>query len=365
MHTTFKLKRLMTAFALMVTALMMISTSAAQEQPKPQQKRIVSERELPTPLAISDALSTIISSADVKEVAIRQAQVPQSEAEWNQTIEAADAQLIALTKQFIPVLQVDVEAHQIAGVTVRTITPPKLDPKFSNKVLLHLHPGGYVLNKGLASIGEAMLIATRIGAKVISVDYRMPPASPYPAAVTDVLSVYSALLKQHQSEAIALVGSSAGGGLALAATLKFKEEGLPLPGAIFAGSPWADLTKTGDSLYTLKGVDRLLYTYDGLLEASAKLYAGKHDIKTPFISPLYGDFSGFPPVQLVTGSRDLFLSDTARTHRKMKQANVLAELNVYEGLSHVEYLQAMNTPESMQIHKELGEFLLQHLQSSD
>ncbi len=160
---------------------------------------------------------------------------------------------------------------------------------------------------------------------------------------------------------MALGGTSAGGGLTLASIHRFKELGLELPGALWAGTPWTDLTKTGDSHFTNEGIDRALVTYDGLLEGAAKLYANGHDLKSPLISPVYGDFEAFPPTYLVTGTRDLFLSDVVRVHRKMRVAGVIAELNVYEGVSHAEYLFA-GSPELQQAFAELAAFLMRHLE---
>ncbi len=161
-----------------------------------------------------------------------------------------------------------------------------------------------------------MVIASQVKIPVLSIDYRMPPEHPFPGAVQDVVAVYKHLLKTRHARSIALGGSSAGGGLALASTHKLIELGLDIPAALFAGTPWADLTKTGDSHYTNEGIDRILVTYDGLLADAAKLFAGDHDMKNPLISPVYGDFTGFFPTYLVTGTRDLFLSDVVRTHRK-------------------------------------------------
>ena len=160
---------------------------------------------------------------------------------------------------------------------------------------------------------------------------------------------------------MALGGTSAGGGLILASTHKFIELGFPLPGALFAGTPWSDLTKTGDSYVTNEGVDYLLVTYEGVLAGAAKLYAGDHDMIDPLISPVYGDFKGFPPTYLVSGTRDMFLSNTVRTHRKLCAAGVVADLNVYEGFSHGEYLKTIDSPESEEVFAELGAFLLEHL----
>ena len=102
-------------------------------------------------------------------------------------------------------------------------------------------------------------------------------------------------------------------------------------------------------------------TYDGKLEGAAKLYADGRDLKTPLISPVYGEFKGFPPTCLVTGTRDLFLSDTVRVHRKMRVAGVVADLNVYEGVSHGEYAFQDDSPEMQQSVGELGAFLLRRL----
>lgn len=164
---------------------------------------------------------------------------------------------------------------------------------------------------------------------------------------------------------MALGGTSAGGGLALASIHKFIQQGLELPAALFAGTPWSDLTPTGDSRFINEGIDRNLITLQGPLTDAADLYTGKYDQKNPLISPIYGDFTGFPPTYLVTGTRDLFLSDTVRTHRKLRVANVVADLNVYEGLSHADYIFMEGSSESLQAFMELGGFLLQHLQKAE
>lgn len=135
------------------------------------------------------------------------------------------------------------------------------------------------------------------------------------------------------------------------------ESGSPTPKAIYAGTPWADLTKTGDSLYTNEGIDRILVTYDGSLGASARLYAGNTSLTHPKVSPVYGEFTNFPPTLLVTGTRDMFLSDTVRVNRKMRDAGVTTVLEVYEGLSHADYLVSHQTPESQSVYRQLKRFL--------
>ena len=122
------------------------------------------------------------------------------------------------------------------------------------------------------------------------------------------------------------------------------------------------MNKTGDSWYTNDGLDRLPTTYDGFVEACARLYANGRDLKDPLISPHDGPVDGFPPTLLVTGTRDLLLSNTARTHINLRQAGVVADILVYDGTAHGDYIAAMNSPESLHAHAELNAFLLQHLQ---
>ena len=242
------------------------------------------------------------------------------------------------------------------------MTPNKVDPRHEGHLFLHVHGGAYVLSGGDASVTEAAMVAAAAGIPALSIDYRMPPEHPFPAAVEDVVKVYRHLLQSRSAKSIAIGGTSAGGGLSLAAVHRFRALGLEVPGAVYAGTPWADLTKTGDTLFTNEGLDRVLVTYDGLLGAAARLYADGHDLKDPLISPVYGDFAGFPPTYLITGTRDMFLSDTARTHRKLRAAGVVADLHVYEGVAHADYLILVGSPESEDVLREVSAFFKTHLE---
>lgn len=197
--------------------------------------------------------------------------------------------------------------------------------------------------------------------KVLSIDYRMPPDFPYPAALDDVMSVWRTLLETHDPKTMALFGTSTGGGMTLAATLRAMQEHLALPAAIAPGTPWSDLTKTGDSYFANKMLDNVLVGYDGVLSGAAKLYANGHDLKDPLLSPVYGDFHGFPPTFLTTGTRDLFLSNTVRVHRKLREAGVEAQLNVFEGQSHAQYLFNEDAPETKAAFGEIAQFFDAHL----
>src|SRR5262245_49112483 len=124
---------------------------------------------------------------------------------------------------------------------------------------------------------------------------------------------------------MAIFGTSTGGGMTLAMILRAKAEGLALPAAIAPGTPWSDLTETGDSYKTNEWIDNVLVSYSGYLSHAARLYANGRDLKDPQLSPIYGDFTGFPPAILTSGTRDLFLSLTVLTHRKLRRAGVEAE----------------------------------------
>jgi acetyl esterase/lipase len=147
----------------------------------------------------------------------------------------------------------------------------------------------------------------------------------------------------------------------LEVVLRAKEQGVALPGAISAGTPMSDATKTGDSFYTNELVDNVLVSRDGFCDAATVVYADGHDLKDPLISPVYGDMQGFPPAILTTGTRDLLLSNTVRVHRALRAAGVEAELEVYEGQSHAQYLFDDSLPETAVAFGEIAEFFDKHL----
>jgi monoterpene epsilon-lactone hydrolase len=200
------------------------------------------------------------------------------------------------------------------------------------------------------------------GYKVIGVDYRLLPEHPFPAAMDDAMAVWKEAIKSTKPVDIGVFGSSVGGSMVLSLVQRAKREGLPLPGAVMSGTPWSDLSKTGDSYYTNDGVDGTL-SYDAFWSGVAKLYANGRDLKDPLVSPLYGDFSGFPPTFLVSGTRDLFLSNTVRVEQKLLQAGVPTELVVEEGQYHMAYLDAamVDAPESTELYSYIAEFFNTYL----
>jgi acetyl esterase/lipase len=277
---------------------------------------------------------------------------------------AANAQA-AKAMQTLPAMRerlgVTVQPSTINGVRVYVVTPNVIPPEHRDKVLIHIHGGCYELYPGESGTAEAVIMAGLGHYKVISVDYRMPPEGYFPAALDDVETVYKAELRTNDPKNVGVFGTSAGGALVLELMLRAKQEGLRMPGAIAPGTPMSDLTKTGDSFYTNEKVDNVLVSRDGFCDAAAVVYAHGHDLKDPLLSPVYGDMHGFPPAILTTGTRDLLLSNTVRVHRKLREADVDAQLEVFDGMSHAQYQFDDRVPETKEAFGEITEFFDKHL----
>jgi acetyl esterase/lipase len=321
---------------------------------------------MPPPDGASDVLRDAIGSNPELVLERQKAMgiVPQNDAEWMALIAVDDKAKATEVQAAIDQAAVSVERDEIEGVTVYHVIPDEIDPRHEDHLFVHVHGGAYVLNGGVACVGEALVIALGTKMRALSINYRMAPQHPYPAAVDDVVTVYRHLLTQRPARSMAMGGSSAGGGITLSAAQQLIELDVDVPGAMFIGTPGSDLSGTGDTFHTNQGVDRNIPTYDGIIEAMVRLYAGDLDLKDPRISPIYGEFHGFPPTLLVTGTRDLFMSNTVRTHTKLRQAGAVADILVFEGVSHADYLIEMASPESQLFLAELNRFFAQYLRFS-
>lgn len=317
--------------------------------------REIPARKLPVPADVSPELAAVIAEP------LKESPVPRTPGEWREMEEALDTPLAADVRKLAEAVGVTVEETTIAGVRCFVVTPEEIPAANSDRLLMHLHGGGYVFAGGSGGALEAVVAAHTTKTKVISVDYRMPPDHPFPAALDDAVAVWREVAANHAPARMAIFGTSAGGGLTMATVHKLKELSLPLPAALFLGTPAGDITKTGDTYFANAGVDNSIGQYEGIIEESLKLYAGGADMKNPLLSPIYGDFHGFPPAILVSGTRDLLLSDTVRIHRKMRNAGVPAELHVFEGQSHADYLRAIDSPEARDAFNEVAGFFDNHL----
>ena len=329
-----------------------LSLLAGHAQTPGPAAREVPARTIPVPDTVSPELQKLVGAAPPANWNT----APKTTEEWRLlSAPGRSNNLPALRERY----RVTSELMKVNGVDAYMVTPAVIPPENRNRLLVHVHGGCYVLSGGESGTSEAITMAGYGHFKVLSVDYRRPPDSPYPAALDDVVSVWKGALKMADAKNMAVFGTSAGGALTLSMVLRAKQEHLPLPAAIAPGTPMSDLTKTGDSFATNYMVDNVLVGPGGRCDAMAELYANGHDLKDPMLSPVYGDMHGFPPAILTTGTRDLLLSNTVRVHRKLRQAGVEAELHVYEGQSHAQYMR--DTPEAKEAFEEIARFFDKHL----
>lgn len=201
-------------------------------------------------------------------------------------------------------------------------------------VLLYFHGGAYALGSAPDSVGLAADVVRRVGARAISVDYRLAPEHPFPAALGDAVAAYRALLDQGvPSTRIAFVGESAGGGLVLACLVALKEAGLPQPAAAAVFSPWADLTLSGASLTGKAALDPALTPQ--ALRTRARDYLGDQDPAAGLASPILADLSGLPPLLIQAGSHEILLDDAVRLAARAAEQDVRVQLQVWPEVPHV------------------------------
>lgn len=226
------------------------------------------------------------------------------------------------------------------------------------KVILQLHGGGYIgAMRNAYRTFAGLYNEVSKGMSVLTIDYRVAPEHPYPAALEDAVEAYKWLLEQgYFSEQIILAGDSAGGGLAMALCHYIKDHGMHMPCGIIAMSPWTDLLASGESYETNYEKDPLFgNTRDSLIYN--KDYVGDNDPMDCYISPLYGDFRGFPPMLIQVGSYEMLLSDSVSVAAKAREQGVKVRLSIYEGMFHIFQMAMLLIPESKKAWVEIGKFI--------
>ncbi|MDT4835033.1 Kynurenine 3-monooxygenase [compost metagenome] len=237
-----------------------------------------------------------------------------------------------LLDHFPPPTDLRVENLELGGVPALQVHAPDADG--SRRRVLHFHGGGYMVGSARGSLEYAGRLAHSLAADCITVDYRLAPEHPYPAALDDALDAYRGLLRSGvPAQSILLSGESAGGGLALALALILKAAGEPLPAGIVAVCPFADLALTGPSIAEFSGEDPAA-NRDSLTHMAASYFQG-HEPTDPLVSPLYGDLRGLPPLYLTAVQGEVLLSDTLRLERKARAAGVPTTLRLVEDSVHV------------------------------
>jgi acetyl esterase/lipase len=219
----------------------------------------------------------------------------------------------------------------LAGIPVVNVDVAGAD---SGKVIVYLHGGGYAIGSAASSVALASDLARRAGTRLVSIDYRLAPEHPHPAAIEDAIAAYRGLLDSGLGPAaVAVAGESAGAGLAIATLVALKKAGLPQPSSAVLMSPWADLTLSGDSITEKAPVDPGL-TPKGLKRRAAD-YVASGDASDPLISPIYADLSGLPPLLIQAGSHEILLNDATRLAARAAAADVSVTLEITPGAPHV------------------------------
>jgi epsilon-lactone hydrolase len=235
-----------------------------------------------------------------------------------------------LSAQPLPA-EVTVNEAALGGVPTAEITVDGIEPRH---VVLYFHGGVYAMGDAFLAAELASQVGRRTHAKVISVDYRLAPEHPYPAAVDDALAAYEALLENGIAPSdIVFAGESAGGGLAIATMVNARDHGLPLPAAALVMSPYADLTLAGTTMETRRELDPLLSRES--LQARVTDYTAGQDAALGLISPLFADLSGLPPLIIQAGTHEVLLDDALRLAHEAAIADVEVTLDITPQVPHV------------------------------
>jgi len=266
-----------------------------------------------------------------------------------------------LTSAQPPPAGVTVTAAELGGVPAAEITIDGTEPRH---VVLYFHGGVYVLGDAVSAAGLAAQIGRRTDATVISVDYRLAPEHPYPAAVDDALAAYQALLDNGTAPSdIAFAGESAGGGLAIATLVSARDHGLPLPAAAYVMSPYADLTLAGTTMDTKSKADPLLSREN--LQARIPDYTAGHDPALALISPIFADLTGLPPLIIQAGTHEVLLDDAVRLARQAATADVAVTLDITPGVPHVFQAYSPILDEAATALDRAGQLLSAHLTNAE
>jgi acetyl esterase/lipase len=313
------------------------------------------------PKAISPEASAILAPAMAAARAMAPAKrtMPFDIAKLRAASEAGvDAKMAATAKR----LGVTYSSDTIAGIPVLRIMPK--NAAADGRVLVYVHGGGWVGGSVKSTFVSPANFAVATGLPVISIDYTLAPEMDFRGITGQVAAVYRALLTQgHKSRQIGMFGDSAGGNIVPGTTLRLRDEGVALPGALVLLSPCVDLGDDGDTRTTLASVDPVLDQQD-MLHKVMLAYRGPNesDWKNPWASPVYGDYTKpFPATLIQGGTREYLLSDFIREYQAIRMGGGEAVLDLYEGMPHVFQSYLATTPEGKQAYKVAADFLLKHL----
>ena len=233
------------------------------------------------------------------------------------------------------------ENETVGGVPCTWAIP---DNAAEGYALEYVHGGGYVIGSAGSHRRFTGHFAKALGCRVVSVDYRLAPEHPHPAAVEDSTAVYRALLDSYEPDHLAVSGDSAGGGLTMATLVKLRDDGTPLPAAGVPISPWVDMEALGESMQSKADAD-VLVGIDAL-KGMADMFLAGQDARDPLAAPLYADLRGLPPIYIVVGGDETLLNDSTRLATSAAHAGVAVRLDSYPEMQHIFPVAAGNMPEA-------------------
>jgi acetyl esterase/lipase len=227
---------------------------------------------------------------------------------------------------------VSYKSETVAGVEALWALPLDADPQ---KVILYTHGGGFAVGSAASHRKLAGHLAKHLGVTALVLDYRRAPEHPFPAQLEDATAVYRELLARgFKAHDITTSGDSAGGNLAIATVLKLRDDGVALPGAVIAFSPWLDMEHVGKTLQTNAATDALVSK--AVLEAMSGMFLGEQGSRTnPLANPLKASYTGFPRLYLNAGSQETLLDNATGLAGIAKAAGVNVTLSVVDGMQHV------------------------------
>ncbi|HJP05484.1 MAG: alpha/beta hydrolase [Gammaproteobacteria bacterium] len=244
----------------------------------------------------------------------------------------------------------------IKGYWINSPVPDK-----PGKVILYFHGGGYILGSAQENLGSGIRISWASNIPVLSIEFRLAPEHPFPAGLEDSLQAYRWLLDNgYKGKDIAIYGDSSGGGQVLAIALAVRDRGWEPPSSVVAISPLTDITGQGDTRITLKDVDPVLRTASS---DRYRHYAGDASLTNPLVSPLYGDYTNFPPLLIQVGTREVLLSDAVRLAQVARKADVEVELDVWDGMWHG-WHDSPGVREAEQACEAVADFVVAHFDSA-
>jgi monoterpene epsilon-lactone hydrolase len=274
----------------------------------------------------------------------------------NPAVEESRAGFEAMSRSFKPAADASFERVDAGGVPADWVSTAASKPL---PVILFFHGGGYCIGSAKTHRDLVSRLCTAAGARALSVDYRLAPENPFPAAVDDGVAAYRWLRQQGvPASSIVIAGDSAGGGLTLATLLALKQAGDELPAGGVCMSPVTDHTKSGKSMRTKVELDPMVHPSSST--AYSNMYLGGADPTTPLASPLHADLTGLPPLLILVGTWEVLLDDSTRFAEKAKAAGVPVELEVWDEMIHIWPFFAALLPEARQAIDRMAAFIKAH-----